>query len=111
LRFQLHGTEGSYIKYGLDPQEGQLASGTLPDEPGYGIEQVEFNGMLYRENGRQIISTEAGCYQRYFDGLADAIRRGAEPPVRAADAAAVIRILELAETSNECNKTIGLTGF
>ncbi len=37
-RFVLHGTEGSYVKYGLDPQEADLTKGLLPDGPHWGEE-------------------------------------------------------------------------
>ena len=30
-RFVLHGREGSYVKYGLDPQEAALTEGVLPE--------------------------------------------------------------------------------
>ncbi len=37
-RFVLHGTEGSYVKYGLDPQEADLTKGILPDTLHWGEE-------------------------------------------------------------------------
>lgn len=35
-RFVLHGTEGSFVKYGLDPQEAALNQGALPTTPHWG---------------------------------------------------------------------------
>jgi predicted dehydrogenase len=97
IRFQLHGTAGSYVKYGYDPQEAQLRGGMSPVDVGYGIESPEHFGTLYRQSTSQRIETEAGCYQRYFQGIADAIQHGTEPPVRAADIVDVTKILELAD--------------
>jgi predicted dehydrogenase len=37
-RFVLHGTEGSFVKHGVDPQEAALAAGERPDAPGWGEE-------------------------------------------------------------------------
>ncbi len=36
--FAVHGSKGSYIKYGLDPQEAALKSGRTPDEAGWDSE-------------------------------------------------------------------------
>eukprot|EP00775_Hariotina_reticulata_P002708 gene2708-biopygen4325 len=37
-RFTVHGTLGSYIKQGMDVQEGQLRAGMSPVSPGFGVE-------------------------------------------------------------------------
>ena len=37
-RFLLHGTNGSFVKYGMDPQEDELKDGRSPAEPGWGAE-------------------------------------------------------------------------
>jgi predicted dehydrogenase len=38
LRFAVHGTEGSYIKHGLDPQEDQPKAGMTPLDANWGID-------------------------------------------------------------------------
>lgn len=48
-RFVLHGTEGSYVKYGLDPQEADLTKGVLPDTPHWGEEDESQWGILHTE--------------------------------------------------------------
>jgi scyllo-inositol 2-dehydrogenase (NADP+) len=45
-RFVIHGTQGSYIKQGMDVQEGQLRSGMLVTDPGFGVEEPEGFGTL-----------------------------------------------------------------
>ena len=35
-RFVLHGTRGSWVKYGTDPQEAALKAGGVPGSPGWG---------------------------------------------------------------------------
>ena len=37
--FQVHGSKGSYLKYGLDPQEDALKVGQLPNDSMWGLEQ------------------------------------------------------------------------
>lgn len=48
-RFILHGTEGSYVKFGLDPQEADLTKGLLPNTPHWGEEDQDFWGMIHTE--------------------------------------------------------------
>jgi predicted dehydrogenase len=40
-RYTIHGTEGSFVKYGTDPQEALLKSGRSPLEESYGSEPEE----------------------------------------------------------------------
>ncbi|MGB3617015.1 MAG: Gfo/Idh/MocA family oxidoreductase, partial [Catalinimonas sp.] len=37
-RYTLHGTAGSFLKWGLDPQEARLKAGRWPDDPTLGVE-------------------------------------------------------------------------
>src|SRR5438445_451098 len=37
-RFAAHGTAGSFVKYGLDPQEAQLKAGMNPRDDGFGLD-------------------------------------------------------------------------
>lgn len=106
LRFHIQGTEGSFIKYGLDPQENQLKSGMLPGHPLFGQENAKHYGVLYTESKRDVIPTEFGRYISYYLELADAINNGTAPPVSAEEGVQVIRLLELAEISSREGKTV-----
>ena len=105
-RFQIEGTQGSFTKFGLDPQEDQLRAGLMPTDAGFGIEQRDNFGTLYNESGRSRVETEAGCYQHYYAAIAAAIGDVDAGPVSSEDALDVIRILELAETSQARGRTI-----
>lgn len=107
-RFEAQGTAGSYIKYGLDPQEGQLRSGLSPLDAGYGIEASDHYGTLYTDAGAERIGTERGCYQEFYCGVADSITKGTPSPVTADEAITVIGILELAESSHREQKTVSV---
>lgn len=54
-RFVLHGTEGSYVKYGLDPQEADLTKGMLPDTPHWGEEDESQWGILHTETDGNVV--------------------------------------------------------
>ncbi|TPG38616.1 oxidoreductase [Sphingomonas koreensis] len=99
-RFALHGTGGSFVKYGLDPQEAALARGLDPDSAGFGEDAAALFGTLTTPDGvTRRIATERGAYRGFYEGVADAIGDGAPPPVDPADAVAGLRLIELARRS------------
>ncbi|MDX9906690.1 MAG: Gfo/Idh/MocA family oxidoreductase, partial [Bacteroidales bacterium] len=63
-RYILHGTKGSFIKYGIDPQEEMLKAGAMPGSENWGKEDPDYWGVLNAEmHGQQFygnIETEAG---------------------------------------------------
>lgn len=99
-RFALHGVAGSYVKYGLDPQQGQLRDGLRPGQPGYGEEPPEAHGALVRAGEEAVpVPTRAGCYQSFYAKMAEAIQTGGEVPVDPRDALLGLRIIEAARES------------
>ena len=107
-RFHMEGTNGSFVKYGFDPQEEQLKKGIVPSEAIFGLENSNQFGTLYMESNNTQIETEVGCYQQYYLGIAEAINKGSVCPVSSEDAARVIKILELAECSSRDGITISI---
>lgn len=94
-RFAVHGTAGSFVKYGLDPQEEALGRGTSPLDPGFGRSPVD--GILtLADGGRQPVATLPGRYLAFYEGVAAAVRDGAPPPVDPSDALEGLRILAAA---------------
>ena len=110
--FVLHGTNGSFVKHGIDPQEDQLRAGMLPTENGYGLDTPEnFGTLVYEQNGetiRENVETLQGNYKYYFDAVAESIRKQSDPPVSPTENLLIIRILEAAYQSNEENRVISL---
>lgn len=104
-RFALHGTRGSYIKFGFDPQEEALKSGWLPKQvENWGKEPRELWGRLNTEiNGLHFIGeieSEPGDYREFYRNVAEAIRGNAELSVQPWQARNTIRVIELAEQSH-----------
>ncbi|QCT04686.1 oxidoreductase domain protein [Paenibacillus algicola] len=103
-RFELHGDKGSFLKYGLDPQEGQLKQGMRPGDPGWGEDQPDQYGELATEfSGLAVqgqIDTLPGRYHAFYQGLADAITSGSVVPVNPEDALSTIRLIEYALESH-----------
>jgi scyllo-inositol 2-dehydrogenase (NADP+) len=99
-RFALHGTAGSFVKTGIDPQEEQLRDGMTPGAPGYGEESPERHGAFAEPSGEtRRIATERSDYRRFYEGVVTAIRDGAPPPVDPADAIAGLQLIDLARAS------------
>lgn len=99
-RFGLHGTRGSFVKYGLDPQEAMAQAGMDPRDPGFGVEDPLWHGTLTLADGRsERIPTERGNYLAFYEAVAAAILHGAPAPVAPEDARAGLAILERARES------------
>jgi len=103
-RFTLQGTEGSFVKHGLDPQEDALKRGQRPTSEGWGKEPEELWGTINTTVGgihlRGKVETFAGRYTDYYQNIADAIRGRAELSVKPEEAASTIRVIELALESS-----------
>ena len=94
-RFAIHGTAGSFAKYGLDPQEAQLKGGMDPRAPEFALDPN--NGTITLGDGRHgKVPSERGNYRAFYAGVADAILDGAPVPVDPRDARAGLVLIDLA---------------
>jgi len=75
-RFLLRGTRGSYVTYGLDPQESQLDAGQRPGDTGFGVEPNERWGQIGAGLDTRKVPTQTGSYTTYYTELAAALRAG-----------------------------------
>ncbi|WP_242416931.1 oxidoreductase [Sphingomonas panni] len=96
-RFALHGTRGSFVKYGIDPQEAVLRAGGMPTDSGYGIEPDGLWGTLTDAEGNaRPVRSEAGDWRGFYRAMRDAIRGEGTVPVDPVDAVRGLRIIEAA---------------
>ena len=82
-RFQLNGTHGSYVKYGLDPQEIALGAGIPPVPEALDWGKDDREGMLTLkapEESATPYPSECGDWRKYYAGMVSAIRDGAPAP-------------------------------
>ncbi len=84
-RFILHGTQASYVKYGMDTQEPALRRGELPGSNHWGCDPR--NGTLTTSSGSRPIDTIPGDYRAFYEAVRDG--RNPVPPEQAA------RVVEL----------------
>ncbi|SFC28867.1 Gfo/Idh/MocA family oxidoreductase [Spirosoma endophyticum] len=105
-RYRLNGTEGSFIKGGLDVQEERQRLNQLPNLPDWGVEPPDRWGTLYRDGQSILIESERGNYTPFYDNLYDAIVNGAEPAITPTDIQQLARVIDLAMESSQTLRTI-----
>ncbi len=108
-RYILHGNEGSFIKYGLDPQEQALKEDKLPSQPGWGTEPKEWWGKLNNQQGVTHIETLPGNYPAFYQNVFQAIREHKPLAVTPRQARDVIYLIEACYQSNATHRAIQLT--
>lgn len=111
-RYTLHGTNGSFVKYGGDTQEAFLKSGGSPFDENFGVDPEGQWGILNSKindlhfQGR--IETVRGCYPAFYDNIYNTIRDKKELFVKPEQGKQTIEIIEAAIRSSEEGKIIAL---
>ena len=119
-RYRLHGTGGSYVKYGLDPQEPTLVAGGhvpavgsaepwLPEaESMWGTLTVATDPSAPAQMERTQVPTIPGDYRDYYSNVAAAILGEAEPILTPRAAVRTARVIELAIESSRTGCSIDI---
>lgn len=110
----VHGTEGSFVKHGMDPQEEILRSENCPDGldwgANWGLEAEDRWGTLTRVNKPpRKVPTERGDYRGFYANVRDAIEKGAPLDVTPDQALRTMRALLLAHKSSREGRTVHWT--
>lgn len=113
-RYIVHGTEGSFIKYGLDPQEERLKAGAKPplanwgEDIRHGVVTLSHDGVL----SASPLLTLPGNYPAYYAAISDAINGKAANPVPVNEAIHVMQMIELGLESAKQQKALPINfGF
>ncbi len=110
-RYIVHGTRGSYVKFGLDPQEDRLKAGERPPQEDWGYDMRD--GVLTLAVGdeldAQTLLTVPGNYPAYYAAIRDALNGQGENPVPASQAIRVMELIELGIESAKHRSTLCLT--
>jgi predicted dehydrogenase len=108
-RFVLHGTEGSYIKCGVDKQEGLLRKGLIPNTSEWGIETEDEWGWLYTATGeKRKYASQRGDYIGFYEAVYQHLRHGIPAETDARHILPVIRVIEAAKESSRSKKIVRL---
>lgn len=93
-RYELHGTKGSFLKRGMDPQEQDLITRRSPLDKTWGQEKEENYGILTLDQQTIRIPTTPGNYGSFYQLLAQSIHASTPPPVLPEDAFQVVQLIE-----------------
>ncbi|MET0251319.1 MAG: oxidoreductase [Novosphingobium sp.] len=107
LRLAVHGTRGSWIKHGVDTQEAATVAGHPPGGPDWGCDPVE--GLLTCSAEPAVtVANERGDYLGFWKALAAAVHGEGPNPVSAAEALAVMEVLDAGLRSAELRREVVL---
>ncbi|MDC1105195.1 Gfo/Idh/MocA family oxidoreductase [Prolixibacteraceae bacterium] len=104
-RFTVHGTKGSFVKCGIDPQEAILRNGGMPIGERWGMQQEEEWGVLNTDiNGLHVrgkVETIPGDYHGFYDNVYDTMVNNKPPEVTLEQAYDNMLIIEKAIESDK----------
>jgi scyllo-inositol 2-dehydrogenase (NADP+) len=110
--FILHGTEGSFLTWGSDPQERDLTAGVTPGSEGWGVDpgfsRAKINTDFEGEHLEGEYPLLPGNYLTYYDNVYETIRNNAPLLVTAQQARDVIMVIEAAYESGRTGEVVRL---
>lgn len=116
-RFLLHGTNGSFLKYGLDPQEPALLAGQRPTVDSEWLREPEsaYGTLITIDPANpgatvsETVLSLPGDYRLFFANVRDAINGTADLTIPGIHGLRIIRTLELARQSSEEKRSLPFT--
>ncbi|HHA1724415.1 TPA: oxidoreductase [Enterobacter cloacae] len=109
-RYVIHGTRGSYVKFGLDPQEDRLKNGERLPQEDWGYDMRD--GVVTKVEGETLVEetllTSPGNYPAYYAAVRDALNGTGENPVPASQAIQIMELIELGIESAKHRATLCL---
>lgn len=110
LKYYITGENGTYTKYGNDPQEEMLKNGISPLIDNWGVEPESNWGTFETPEGvKRKIPTLRGSYMDYYTNVFNQIQDPADDYTSGARAAlSVILIIELATQSSKEKRRVDL---
>ena len=104
----VHGTLGSFVKWGLDPQEDALKAGQRPPAADWGLDPLPAQLTTCPDGAPQTrkLACLAGDYPAYYAAVRDAILGQGRNPVDARQGIRVMGLLELGVRSHAEGRTL-----
>jgi predicted dehydrogenase len=109
--FLIHGTNGSFVKYGTDPQEARLRGEDFPQGTDWGADWGEeaesLWGTLSLVGEPSVkVKTDRGDYRGFYANVRDAIEKKAPLEVTPQQALQTMRAIMLAHKSSRERRTV-----
>jgi scyllo-inositol 2-dehydrogenase (NADP+) len=107
--FAVHGDQGSFVKYGMDPQEDALKAGKRPGDSGWGTDDPALYGEFTPVVGlKSAVQTAVGGYENYYKLVAQAMLHQGANPVDPAGARDGLIVIEAARRSSLERRTVAV---
>lgn len=109
--FLIHGTKGSFVKYGVDPQEERLRSGDFPAGKNWGadwgVEDEQWSGSLSLVGQPRVkVKSEPGDYRGFYANVRDAMEKKAALEITPEQALRTMKAVMLAHKSSSERRTV-----
>ena len=109
--FLIHGTKGSFVKYGMDPQESRLRGENVPNGLDWGADWGEEPEQMWGTlsllgQPSETIKTERGDYRGFYANVRDAIEKKSPLAVTPEEALRTMRAVILAHKSSRERRTV-----
>src|SRR6195256_4254517 len=107
----IHGTKGSFIKYGMDPQEERLRGKDCPDGIDWGADwgqepEESWGTLTLVGQPSRKLKTERGDYRGFYANVRAAIEKGTPLDVTPEQALRTMRGISLARKSSQEQRTV-----
>ena len=96
------GTGGTFIKYGLDPQEAAMIAGDIDSAR----EDERNSARIHNGRTEMAFPTVAGRWRCYYENIADVLARGAETAVKLPEVRRAIAVIDAAFRSAKTGRTV-----
>lgn len=112
-RYTVLGRNGSFLKFGMDPQEAALKEGQYPrDMSFWGVEDSQIWGELHLDSDGKTsiekIRSEPGDYRKFYQNIYQAIVNKAPLEVTPEQARRVIQIIEASYRSHQTKRMVAV---
>lgn len=102
--FHLFGDKGTFIKYGLDPQEEAMRAGQIDAA----VEPAESKGKFHDGATETIIPTLPGRWRSYYENIRDALTGKAALAVKPQEVRRVMAVLDAALRSAQSGQVVSV---
>ncbi|WP_414501090.1 oxidoreductase [Zymobacter sp. IVIA_12111.31 C1] len=109
--YTVNGTQGGYVKYGLDVQEDQLKAGMQPGDDQWGVDPRPALLLTRNEQGgldERAYASVPGDYRCYYRQFRDAVLGKGDNPVTPEQALRVIYLIEQGIASSQSGARIAI---
>ena len=103
-RYLVKGSNATFVKYGLDPQENAMIAGDIDAA----CDAAKNYGILKNRKGAQIIPTLPGRWRSYYENFRDALIGVAEPVVSLDEELKLMQVVDAVHKSEKTGQVVYL---